>query len=102
MWLIALSIGLEAPFHLFLVFIPLVNLSVAIPLTINGVGLRESMYFLLFSELGVPVEAAVTLSVLNLVMVAMTALPGGLAYTLYKKDPAFPVPDLAPPERARP
>ncbi|GAB4109151.1 MAG: lysylphosphatidylglycerol synthase transmembrane domain-containing protein [Acidobacteriota bacterium] len=102
MWLIALSIGLEAPFHRFLVFIPLVNLSVAIPLTINGVGLRESMYFLLFSELGVPVETAVTLSVLNLVMVAMTALPGGLAYTLYKKDPAFPVPDLAPPERARP
>ncbi len=98
MWLIALSIRLDAPFYLFLVFIPLVNLSVAIPLTINGVGLRESMYFLLFSELGVPVETAVTLSLLNLVMVAMTALPGGLAYTLYKKDPAFPVPDLAPAE----
>lgn len=94
MWLAALSIGLQAPFFLFLVFIPLVNLSVAVPLTINGVGLRESMYFLLFSELGVPVETAVTLSVLNLIVVAMTALPGGLAYTLYKKDPAFPVPEL--------
>lgn len=94
MWLAALAIGLDAPFYLFLIFIPLVNLSVALPLTINGVGLRESMYFLLFSELGVPVEMAVTLSLLNLLVVAMTALPGGIAYTLYKRDAGFPLPQM--------
>lgn len=94
MWLAALSIGLEAPFRLFLIFIPLVNLSVAVPMTINGVGLRESMYYLLFSEIGVPVETAVTLSLLNLLVVAMTALPGGVVYSLYKKDRGFPEPEL--------
>ncbi len=94
MWFAALSIGIKAPFSLFLVFIPLVNLSVAVPLTINGMGLREAVYYLLFSEVGVPVEAAVTLSLLNLVVVAMTAVPGGIVYSLYKKDEAFPVPDF--------
>lgn len=91
MWLAALSIGIVAPFYLFMIFIPLVNLSVALPITINGMGLREGMYYLLFSELGVAVEAAVTLSLLNLIVVAMTAVPGGVVYSLYKREEGFPV-----------
>jgi len=57
-------------------------------------GLREAVYYVLFSEVGVPVEAAVTLSLLNLAVVAMTAIPGGIVYSLYKKDESFPVPDF--------
>jgi uncharacterized protein (TIRG00374 family) len=89
MWFAAGSIGINAPFHVFLVFIPIINLSIAIPLTINGVGLRESVYFLLFSQIGVPMESAVTLGILNLAIVAMTSLPGGIVYTLYKKEQDF-------------
>ena len=95
MWIAAKSIYIEAPFHVFLIFIPLVNLSMAFPLTINGVGLRESVYYLLFSQIGVSVESAVTLGVLNFAMVAMTSLPGGIVYSLYKKDEHFPV-ELGP------
>jgi uncharacterized protein (TIRG00374 family) len=95
MWLAALSIGIAAPFHLFLIFIPLVNLSVALPLTINGMGLREAVYYLLFSQVGVPVETAVTLSILNLVIMSMTAFSGGVVYSMYKKDAGFPAPELA-------
>ncbi len=95
MWLAALSIGIAAPFHLFLIFIPLVNLSVALPVTINGMGLREAVYYLLFSQVGVPVETAVTLSILNMVVMSMTAIPGGVVYSIYKKDPGFPAPELA-------
>jgi uncharacterized protein (TIRG00374 family) len=102
MWFAALSIGIRAPFTLFLVFIPLVNLSVAVPLTINGMGLREAVYFVLFSEVGVPVEAAVTLSLLNLAVVAMTAIPGGIVYSFYKKDEKYPVTDFSSEEREGP
>jgi uncharacterized membrane protein YbhN (UPF0104 family) len=86
MWVAAQSIGIVAPFYTFLIFIPIVNLSMAIPVTINGVGLRESVYYLLFSQIGVPVEAAVTLGLLNFAVVAMTSLPGGVVYSLYKKE----------------
>jgi len=89
MWFAAGSIGINAPFHVFLVFIPIINLSIAIPLTINGVGLRESVYFILFSQIGVPMESAVTLGILNLAIVAMTSLPGGIVYSLYKKEQSF-------------
>lgn len=91
MWLAARSIGIAAPFRLFFIFIPLVNLSMAFPFTINGVGLRETVYYLLFSQVGVPVEAAVTLSLLNVAITLMTAIPGGFAYSLFKKDAGFPV-----------
>ncbi len=94
MWLAALSIGIAAPFHLFLIFIPLVNLSVALPVTINGMGLREAVYYLLFSQVGVPVETAVTLSILNMVVMSMTAILGGVVYSMYKKDAGFPAPEL--------
>jgi uncharacterized protein (TIRG00374 family) len=86
MWIAAKSIGVYAPFYIFLIFIPIVNLSMAIPITINGVGLRESVYYLLFSQIGVPVEAAVTLGLLNFAVAAMTSLPGGIVYSLYKRE----------------
>ena len=39
---------------------------------------------ILFSQIGVPVETAVSLSILNLVVVMMTSIPGGIVYSLYK------------------
>src|SRR5690606_25548560 len=89
MWLAARAIEIRAPFLVFLVFIPLINLSVAVPISINGVGLREGIYFLLFSQIGVSMESAVTLSLLNFLVVALTALPGGIVYSLYKRDEDF-------------
>jgi hypothetical protein len=91
MWVAARSIEIHSAFYIFLIFIPIVNLSVAIPLTINGVGLRESVYYLLFSQIGVPVESAVTLGFLNFAVVAMTSLPGGVVYSFYKREEEFEI-----------
>lgn len=89
MWIIGLSIGMEAPFTLFLTFIPLINLTIMIPLTINGLGLRESAYYLLFSQVGVPMEVSVTLSLLNTLVAGSAGLPGAVIYSLYKKEESF-------------
>ena len=61
-WIAALAIDIHAPFGVFLIFVPLINLSIMVPLTINGIGLRESLFYLLFSQIGFPVEMAVSLS----------------------------------------
>jgi len=89
MWIVALAIGVKAPFLIFLVFIPIVNLTIMIPLTINGFGLREGVYLLLFREIGLPDETAVTLSLLNFVVVTLASLPGAVAYSFYKKEEDF-------------
>jgi len=79
------ALHLEIPFSVFLVFVPLINLSIMVPLTINGFGLRESIYLLLFSQTGLPEETAVALSLVSVSVVMASALPGGVLYVLYKR-----------------
>ncbi len=88
-WIVGLSIGVQAPFPVFLMFIPLVNLTIMIPFTINGLGLRESAYYLLFAQIGVPVEMSVTLSLLNALLIGSAGIPGAVIYSLYKKEESF-------------
>jgi len=85
-WVAALAIDIDAPFRIFMIFVPLINLSIMVPLTINGIGLRESLFYLLFSQIGLPVETAVSLSLVTFFLYLLTALPGLIIYSLYKKE----------------
>lgn len=85
-WVAAIAIGIDAPFVIFLTFVPLINLSIMIPLTINGIGLRESLFYLLFAEIGLSVETSVTLSLVTFIVYVLTAVPGAIIYSMYKKE----------------
>ncbi len=85
-WIAALAIEIEAPFRIFMIFVPLINLSIMVPLTINGIGLRESLFYLLFSQIGLPVETSVSLSLVTFSIYLLTAIPGLIIYSLYKKE----------------
>ncbi len=85
-WVAAHSIGLQAPLPVFLTFIPLINLTIMIPITINGLGLRESLYALLFQQIGVANEMSVSISLLTFGVFLMAGLPGAVLYHLYKRD----------------
>ena len=85
-WIAALAIDIDAPFRVFMIFVPLINLSIMVPLTINGIGLRESLFYLLFSQIGLPVETAVSLSLVTFCIYLLTAIPGLIIYSLYKKE----------------
>ncbi len=95
MWFAARSLGFDFSFSVFLIFIPLVNLSIMVPITINGFGLRESVYVLLFAGgLGAQDEMAFALGLLQAFIVTVVALPGGPIYGLYKAE-GRQVPDQA-------
>ncbi len=85
-WVAALAIEIDAPFRIFMIFVPLINLSIMVPLTINGIGLRESLFYLLFSQIGLPVETSVSLSLVTFSIYLLTAIPGLIIYSLYKKE----------------
>ena len=86
MWFAARSLNFDSSFSVFLIVIPLVNLSIMIPITINGFGLREGVYLLLFTELGTQDEIAVALGLLQFFIVMTAALPGGPIYGLYRAE----------------
>ncbi|HXG94826.1 MAG TPA: lysylphosphatidylglycerol synthase transmembrane domain-containing protein [Blastocatellia bacterium] len=64
----------------YLVFIPAIGLLGMIPLSVNGAGWREFSYIILFESVGATKEQAGALSVLWLVVMIATSLPGGIIY----------------------
>jgi uncharacterized protein (TIRG00374 family) len=56
------------------------SVAINIPISINGVGLREQLHVLLFSTMGLDREAAVGLSLLLFSQLLLLSLAGGLAW----------------------
>ncbi len=48
-WLVGLSVGLSIPYYMFVVYIPLIYILGAVPITPGGVGLIEKLYVAFFA-----------------------------------------------------
>lgn len=78
----ARALSLDVPLAAVAVFVPLVSLAGMAPISVNGLGVREALYILLFGRLGVPAETAVSLALLYLAVTVFASLPGGVAYLM--------------------
>lgn len=58
--------------------VPIVNIASSLPFSINGIGVRESLYLLFFVPLGVSAEVAVAFGAIWLVSVTLVSALGGL------------------------
>ncbi|HXE80825.1 MAG TPA: lysylphosphatidylglycerol synthase transmembrane domain-containing protein, partial [Vicinamibacterales bacterium] len=78
----ARALNLDVPLSALAVFVPLISLAGMIPVTVNGLGVREALYIFFFGQLGAPTELAVSLALLFLGVTIAASLPGGLVYAL--------------------
>jgi uncharacterized membrane protein YbhN (UPF0104 family) len=78
---IARALGLVVPFEYFAVAVPLITLLTLLPVSVNGMGLREWGYVLFLHPLGVSNSGAVGLSVLA--FAATSLVPGLLGAGVY-------------------
>jgi glycosyltransferase 2 family protein len=74
------ALQLDFPFSSIAVFVPLISLASMIPVSVNGLGVREALYIFFFGRLGAPTEVSVSLALLYLAVTFMASLPGGLVY----------------------
>ncbi len=81
-WLLAQSRQISAPLARFFVFVPLVTILEAVPVSIYGVGLRDAGYLLMFTQAGLadPRASALSLSILYVACTALYASVGGLLF----------------------
>jgi glycosyltransferase 2 family protein len=63
-YLIALGLGLTAPLAAFLVCVPIANVVASLPLTLNGLGLRETAYLVLLGGIGISHPDAIAMGLL--------------------------------------
>jgi len=83
-YIIALGLRLHVPFPYFLVFVPVITLISMIPISLNGMGLREYSFMSLFVAIGVPPASCIALGVISSVVVILSSLPGGIVYMFFR------------------
>jgi uncharacterized membrane protein YbhN (UPF0104 family) len=79
---LALSLGVIVPVQYFALFIPLTALVQMLPISFNGLGVREGTFQALFSTVDVPGEQAVAISLLYYILRVITGLIGGSMYLI--------------------
>ena len=80
----ALALGQSFSISALAVFVPLISLAGMVPVTVNGLGVREALYVLLFGQLGTSRDLSVSLALLYLAVTFMASLPGGIVYALLR------------------
>jgi len=92
---IILSMHLEPPFLLFSSIIIIVALLIAMPVSISGIGVRETLFILFFALLAIDKEQAISFSVTFFGINILWSLLGGLIYFLYRHETHTPAPNVA-------
>lgn len=76
------ALDLDVPFSFSLIVYPLVGTFSAIPVSLNGLGLREGGYIYLLAVIGIGHEKAIAFGLLLFLIVALDSLLGGLIFLL--------------------
>jgi glycosyltransferase 2 family protein len=85
-YVLALGMGQDIPFLVFLIFLPLIILFTMIPVSISGLGVRESAFVVFFGLVGMKPEVSTALSLLWFLTVTTASLIGLIEYLKYKKE----------------
>lgn len=75
-----LSLGIDVPFSQLLIIIPLIHLIEAIPVSINGFGVREGAYVFFFTLIGRTKEEGLAVSLLMVLLRYVLGSLGGLLW----------------------
>jgi uncharacterized membrane protein YbhN (UPF0104 family) len=78
------ALDLELPFSFCIIVYPLVGTFAAIPISVNGLGLREGGYVFLLASIGIGAEKGIAFGILLFLIVALDSLIGGLLFLLQK------------------
>lgn len=86
-YVLSLSIGLKVPIIYFFMFLPVISVASAIPISVAGLGIREAGFVLLFSKVGLTSAEALSLSLLVFTAMCGVNLIGGVEYLRIGKPP---------------
>ena len=88
-YLVASALGQHIDIGYFFLFIPMISTLLLLPISLNGLGVREGAYVLLFASAGVGSVTAVSMSLAFWAITVLTGLIGGVLYTLQGAHGAF-------------
>jgi hypothetical protein len=75
---IARSLGIQVPVIYFFIFMPIIWVITMVPISISGLGVREGAFAFFFSQVGMPSENAIAVSLLYYFYKVISGIIGGL------------------------
>lgn len=83
--MIGQSFNLDIKLYEYIAIVPIIFISMQIPISIGGWGVRELASVYVFSNLGVSVELALLISVLYGIGLLLTSVPGNIFWVFHKR-----------------
>ncbi|HYK87827.1 MAG TPA: lysylphosphatidylglycerol synthase transmembrane domain-containing protein [Acidobacteriota bacterium] len=83
-WVLAVGLRLQIPLLYFLIFVPVITLISMIPISLNGMGLREYAFMSLVGAIGIAPESCIALGLLSSAFIILSSLPGGVVYIFFR------------------
>jgi len=85
-YLVGKALHIDIPLIDYFIFIPIVLILLTIPITINGLGLREALYMTIFASYGILNSSAVSFSlVADIAFTFIIGIIGGIIYAFRKQ-----------------
>jgi uncharacterized protein (TIRG00374 family) len=81
-YFVGLAMGVEISLLYFWIFVPITSVITMIPVSLNGLGVREMGYVALFTQAGVPEQVAFSMSLSFYAFTVISGLIGGVLYIL--------------------
>ena len=83
-FIVGIALGQGVSFVAYMIFIPLIAIVAAVPISFGGIGVRENMGALLLGRVGVEPATALTLMFLGYLAGILASLIGGVAFVVRK------------------
>src|SRR5262249_26781431 len=94
-WLVGMALNLQVPGSFYWIMVPLVSLLTLLPISVNGMGVREGATAVLLAPHGITAALAYSLSLLWFAVYVAAGLSGGLVYLFGR----FPKPETPAAEK---
>jgi uncharacterized membrane protein YbhN (UPF0104 family) len=85
-WLLASALRVPIPLADFFLIVPLGLFLMMLPVSINGIGVRESSYAFFFRAFGVVASLGVAVAWLDYGLLLLQALAGGVVYAVFRGE----------------
>lgn len=86
---ISLSLHQEISIIYFFILIPIISIIEMLPISINGIGVREGAFLYFFTKIGVLDYIAVSMSLVYYIQKVGVSLTGGLIYALRRSEKEY-------------
>jgi uncharacterized membrane protein YbhN (UPF0104 family) len=84
--ILAWALGLAVPAMFFFIFVPVVNILGMLPISFNGIGVREAGYIFFMKRIGVESHEALAVGLLSSAIVLITGIAGALVFALSRSQ----------------